>query len=482
MKQTVSDRIRPLLLTATLFLSLTTAAQTTTSVEIKSVDNYAGNSNVTTNAPNATVTVTELDADKKPVRSWTGTTDAEGKITVPAGSNLSKPFLRATKADPKMAEFVLPPDLRINEPFMFAATGVVEGEVVSVQTVEGEVVATKKADKFGRVFLAAGLASGSYLITSTRHNATKVGTVNVSKVKFDVADVKGLLSLDNDTGAIDFTKWGVIDGNFPNPDLLELDDFESRRSLNVLAASTRTLLFDKPADLGIKPGTYTVTVEDTASHTRKSCSLVMYDARASLTQVKVLSGSETHLVVSIEPKTLAGTVEAQILGGPVAFSNGGNTMTMAVENGTADFRMQSNPGSTGQFQVSWQFKPDKASPNKTVALPGDGWVRFVDEDGRKGRKKIVAQGEGFRQEAKVYDDDGSSVLITDRTGDKRKTKVTDTTTIKDGERVQVVETMEYEKDDKGDWKPKSGKRETKKIVGDKETVKTETWSPTAGWH
>ena len=480
MKHTVSDRLRPLLLLATLVLSLTAAAQSTSSVEIKSVDNHAGNSNVYTDQPNATVTVTELDADKKPVRSWTGTTDADGKITIPAGSNLSKPYLRATKADPKMAEFVLPTDVRSKEPFMFSATGVVEGEVVNVQTVEGEVVATKKADKFGRVFLAAGLASGSYLITSTRHNATKVGTVNVSKVKFDVADIKGLLSL-NDTAPIDMSKFGVIGGCFANPASIDLDDFESRRSLFVLAANTRNLVFDKPADLGIKPGTHTLTVEDKATGARKSCSLVMYAVSASLTNVTVLSGSETHLVVSIEPKTLAGTVEAHILGGPVAFSNGGNAMTSDVTNGTANFRMQSNPGSTGQFQVSWQFKPNHFSPNKTVALDDDGWVKFIDEDGRTGKKKMVGKGEGFQEEHKVYDDDRSSVTVTERTGEKRKTIVTDTTTIKDGERVQVVETMEYERVETG-WKAKSGKRETKKIVGDKETVKTETWSPTAGWH
>src|SRR5688572_1893242 len=62
--------------------------------------------------------------------------------------------------------FVVPSEVGDKEPFTFATSGgVVEGEVISIQTVEGEVVATKKTDKFGRIFLATGLATGSYLLT-----------------------------------------------------------------------------------------------------------------------------------------------------------------------------------------------------------------------------------------------------------------------------------------------------------------------------
>jgi hypothetical protein len=61
---------------------------------IKSVDNYAGYSNVYTNKKDTCVKITELDHNKNPVRSWTGRTDSSGKITIPAGHNLSKPYLR----------------------------------------------------------------------------------------------------------------------------------------------------------------------------------------------------------------------------------------------------------------------------------------------------------------------------------------------------------------------------------------------------
>ena len=63
--------------------------------------------------------------------------------------------------------FVVPTEVGEKEPFTFAATGVVEGEVISVKTLDGEVVETKKADKHGRVFLAAGLAAGAYLLSAS---------------------------------------------------------------------------------------------------------------------------------------------------------------------------------------------------------------------------------------------------------------------------------------------------------------------------
>ncbi len=359
MNQHSYHRLLKLLIGAVLVFSAFAAnAQSGDPVTIKSVDNYGGNSNVTTNKPNATVTVTELDADKKPVRSWTGTTDGEGKITIPAGSNLSAPYLRARTADPKMAEFVLPTSVGQNEPFMFAATGVVEGEVVSVQTVEGEVVATKKADKHGRVFLATGLAAGSYLLSAGDGRSNRVGTIQVSPSNFgNSVDPVGPLSINLDSPAIDMSKFGTIEGNFPNLSSLDLDDFVSTRTVPILAATQRQIVFDRPANLGVKPGDMTLTVRDTATGQSATADVVFYSASAKLTNVKVPSGSQTHLVVTVLPKELEGDVSATILGGPVAFANGEGAMTLTTSGGQADFALQSQPGSAGKFDVSWSFNP-----------------------------------------------------------------------------------------------------------------------------
>jgi len=361
MKQHLNKGITRLLVGAALWLTAVTAfAQSGESVTVQSVDNYAGNSNVQTDRPNTTVTITELDADKKPVRSWTGTTDSSGKITIPAGSNLSVPYLRAKVVDPKMAEFVVPSEIVQNEPFLFTAGGVVEGAVVDIRTVEGEVVATKKADKYGRVFLAAGLVAGTYLVSAGNGRSNKIGSLKVGNEVFDPSScAEEGLALGPGSAAIDISKFGALEGNFPNPGSVVFDDFESRRTPQIRAASTSQVVFDRPADLGVKPGEQTLTVRDTQTGQSAPVEVVFYSAQAKLTQVKVQSGSETHLIVAIAPKELAGNVNATILGGPVSFADGGNSMALPVSNGQADFPMQSAPGSTGKFNVSWLFTPEE---------------------------------------------------------------------------------------------------------------------------
>ena len=410
--------------------------------------------------------------------------------------------------------FVAPSEVLTGEPFLFTAGGKLSGVVVDVKTIEGEVVASKHTDMLGRVFLPAGLAGGAYLI-STGGSSKPLGRISVSNDVFDQfgCESEGL-KVAQDTPPIDVTKLGALNGNFPHPNSLSLDDFVSTRAPRIRAATTSLIVFDKPSDVAMQPGEMQIKVRDKETGKYAEGELVLYSAQAKLTQVKVASGAETHLVVTLQPKQMDGDVTASILTGPVTFSNGEGSMSLPATNGTADFRVQSTAGSTGKFDVAWELKPRKykwhlwepekkkykshlwtpptqPNPNPpaesggdTKALEDDGWVKFVEGEGkdqRTGKKKIVRSSEGFEQEVKVYDDGKTSVMTTTRTGEKRKTVVTDTTTTTTEGRTEVVETMEYGKDDKGEWKPKSGKRETKKIVGGKETVSTETWSPTSGW-
>lgn len=543
------------LLIGTVLLMATCAAnaQTGSSVSITSVDNYAGNSNVHTDKPNTTITVTELDADKKPVRSWTGTTDEKGKITIPAGSNLSAPYLRAKVADPKMADIVVPTDVVQKEPFMFSAGGTVSGTVVDIKTVEGEVVASQKPDKNGRVFLAAGLAAGTYLITAGDGRTNKIGSVKVSNQVFDPFEcAKQGLSLDPDPVAIDVTKFGTVAGNFPNPGALDLDDFVSTRTPTLRAASTSQLVFDKPSDSGIKPGFQGLKVRDTQTGQTAATGIVFYEATAKLSQVKVQSGSETHLIVSVSPKELGGTVNATILNGPVTFSNGSDTMAVPTAEGLADFRLQAKPGSTGKFDVNWEFSPkeivkkvwdplkkiwdpvkqglktevwdplkklikkfldtpptggagkgadEKKDPPKgdppkvdekkpdppkggggDTKATDDGWTRFKDDDGRTGRMEIKDDGKGYKRVVKIYDDTGMTITTT-RTGQKRMTVTTNSTTKAGAPRIEVEEVLEHKKDANGEWVAESGEKKTWEFDGkEKKLIKTEKWDKKSkGW-
>src|SRR5512134_712057 len=74
----------------------------------------------------------------------------------------------AGQSSGKVEGFVIPSSVQANEPFTFASQGSVEGEVVDIKTVEGEVVTTKKTDRFGRVFLTGGLAAGSYVLSAAK--------------------------------------------------------------------------------------------------------------------------------------------------------------------------------------------------------------------------------------------------------------------------------------------------------------------------
>ena len=142
-------RINLLLLVGLCLLTVATASQE--SVTIKNVDNYAGISNVYTDRPNTEIKVTELNEDGEPLRSWTGNTDSDGTLTITAGHNLSKRYLKATViSKDQMADLlVVPNSLSDGQAFTFAAGGLATGEVVQIWTVAGEVVAQKTPDRLG---------------------------------------------------------------------------------------------------------------------------------------------------------------------------------------------------------------------------------------------------------------------------------------------------------------------------------------------
>src|SRR2546423_5968705 len=64
---------------------------------------------------------------------------------------------RAASAD----DVVVPDKVYDRQPFSFAVPQTVEGEVISVQTVDGIVVQKARADKYGRLSLASGLPAAA---------------------------------------------------------------------------------------------------------------------------------------------------------------------------------------------------------------------------------------------------------------------------------------------------------------------------------
>jgi hypothetical protein len=129
-------------LLATIALALPATLALGQAVEIKRVENYGGSAVVSTDAKNESIVVTALDADKKPVESWTVTTDADGRTTVPAGYNLAAGYVRARKAG-AMPDLITPTNVVAGEVVMLCAPRAIEGQTVEIKTLAGEVVASK---------------------------------------------------------------------------------------------------------------------------------------------------------------------------------------------------------------------------------------------------------------------------------------------------------------------------------------------------
>jgi hypothetical protein len=339
------------------------------------------------------------------------------------------------------------------------------------------------------------------MLTTTRHNTTKVGNIEVRGTNFEVADLKSPLSFNEAYNAIDFTKFGTLEGSFPNPTALDVDDFVSTRTnVELLAGSPRQVVFSKPSETGMNPGPHQITLRDKSNGQTATANLLVYSANAKLTQTKVASGTQTQLVVTIEPKELIGQAHAQIVNGPVHFTNGSNAMDVDVANGTATFPIQSQPGSAGQFDLSWWFKPGdhhkqplktywwepwkykwwlwepKKDPKNepkggdTKTLPPK-WEPFVDkdEDGnviREGETKTEVK-DGTTVATKIYTEptrkDGTRVTGKETITVKGDTRTTETTTTEfhpSGKKTDTTKTKVEKKDEKGEWKevppPKKG--------------------------
>lgn len=364
---------------ALLILAALVGTQSGTPVEIKSVDNYAGNSNVYTNASNTTITVVELDADKKPVRSWTGTTDSDGKLTIPAGHNLSKEYLRAYKAS-TMAEFVTPSKLEAGMPFTFAAMGTVEGTVVQVHTLEGEVVATKRTDEVGRVAMLLGLPAGAYIVSATSQGSASLGNINVAPNSGGVATERQPLRI-NSQGLASATNIGQpirLTGTGINPDASMLRTWAETEGaaptpneLTVLASSPKEVVIDAPAK-SCTPGAMQILVQDLQTgETDASKPFIGYTASAKLTQQTVMSGATTALIVEVKPAGFDAAVHAHIVSGPVSFPNGTSDMTLPVENGKATFPIHTREGETGGMQVAWSMVP-----SASASVPANSEIWF----------------------------------------------------------------------------------------------------------
>ena len=226
---------------------------------IRRVDNYAGNSNVYTNKKNACVKITELDHNKKPVRSWTGTTNDKGKITIPAGSNLSKEYLKAEVVGcvPAGSRVVMTGVVTAEQPATATVVGptgaVLAGVVVSVN---GEEKVTDAKGRFP-IFVGPSVATVAAFLPALLDRQTSYATVvpPVERSSDNAPVVDHAPS--NPTLGSQTVITGSGFGGSADDITVTFDD----TPVDILASSATEIILAVPADMPVGPRDLTVTTE-----------------------------------------------------------------------------------------------------------------------------------------------------------------------------------------------------------------------------
>ena len=361
---------------AALLLLLVTAGRAMADgVEIKDVDNYAGNSNVYTDKPNTKVTINELGYNGDVVNTWTGTTDAQGKITIPAGHNLSKPYLRARLASENQSGsenqsasvegIVVPDSLSGGQPFSFSVPQVA-GKEVDIQSATGEVVQQVRTDRYGRVFLSAGLPAGAYLISLASGSARQpIGQINIGEHHPGLDHPTLPIQVHDAPQAVKCYERFSLRGQGFSPNYgdmqVSLSAAGHTTTASVLAATEDQLKL-APA-MEAQPGVamLKVTNQATGQHTEAS-PLLLYEMEGHIRRNQLSSGrDQTQLVVNMRPENIPLQIQAEVVSGPVDFGGGRKETVLTTSNGLAIFAVHAEHGA-GPFQLNWML----ATPRITI--------------------------------------------------------------------------------------------------------------------
>lgn len=249
----------------------------------------------------------------------------------------------------KQGPIVVPNNVQSNEAFTFGVSGVVEGEVIEVKTVEGEVVARHKPDSKGRVFLVAGLAAGSYLISSMGSSRTSV-RCNVGNGP--VSPVADLLKLNSPPSSLNLATGVNLQGGGFSPNAAAMVVELGSESIPVLAATAREIQTGPIASSAVlgKSDLYVGNLESGQGTVVQEVSC--YSLTSQLVNRTIAAGSQTALEFKMLPEYARAKVRANILNGPVTFAGGQSDVLVDVAKGKGQAAIYS-PGTPGKFNVGW---------------------------------------------------------------------------------------------------------------------------------
>lgn len=313
--------------------------------------------------------------------------------------------------------FVVPNHVGANEPFTFAAQNVIEGEVVSIKTVEGEVVATKKADRLGRVFLAGGLAAGAYLLTSRSGGSAPLNVQTAPNLSAPS------LSIPQIPGNIDITQGLSLSGEGMSPNAADMMVKFGKNEFPVLAGTASEMKTGPLPSSACGKGPMQVVNKQTGD-TSSLGDMVCYELTAKIARQKLVGGEQTQLEFTFTPKNLNAIIDVNILSGPVTFDGGATSVKAVIANGAASLKLRANPNGKGQFKVAYDIHevlgPGKVDPSllqpvKPAGPIGGGKTEPADNV-KKERcpltKHIRDEATGWKTSEKKVTDPATGVVTT----------------------------------------------------------------------
>jgi hypothetical protein len=311
-----------------------------------------------------------------------------------------------TQKQQAAGEVVQPSEVYSNEPFTFAIAGMTSGEVVQIQTLQGEVRAEAKSDNFGRVFLAGGLAAGHYLLVSSMSSGSPIPLTIQPGPRLNILTNSPAMQLTPMAPAMNLSEpVRLIGQNFsPRASDMTVND------VPVLAATSRELV---SAPLDHAPGYGSLKVSNVGSGEMvQSTPVLFYSLEGSIEQQTLMSGQQTVLRLQFEPANFPAEVEARVVSGPVSFGQGRLAATTTIRNGEAFLPVAANAGSVGPFTLAWTMLADEAPKSP------QGWVQQKATDcaaasrltensnNKKDLANEAAKDDKYANDPKAWDKDG----------------------------------------------------------------------------
>jgi hypothetical protein len=347
---------------------------TTTNYDKDGHDAGTTRTDVTTKDGETTTTTTKYDGSGHETGRTIEQVDKDGNKTTTTYDAQGHQIITtvrpaAPKAAPKNPEaslegIVVPDGVHDRQPFTFA---VPQGsDQVSIQTLNGVVVDSRPPDKYGRVFLPAGLAAGAYLISLKNrdgHDANNAGKIDVRpsdalQRSWEHAPQQVQIDHPPQSVKVGDPLWLSGRGFSPNCTDMQASLFSSGQThtANVLAATEDQLKLAPITEM--KPGPAELKITNLATHqSAPSQPLFFYDLQAHLQQNKLKRGQQTTMVLEALPANTKMQVHATI-SGQATFSGGRTEIDAVIEHGRLAVPVEADRGA-GNFHIDFEGQPEE---------------------------------------------------------------------------------------------------------------------------